>query len=139
MERAAEHCFWNGTTAYYLMGWQDEATMESILERLAGKQANRVRVLLYGRQYDHPWRQPVVQTDELKLTLNPWPARYPDDRTNPEFDLRCFNGDYWRKYERMLEAADRLHVQISVCFFIGGQQLPTPFAMWSEGEVRYYR
>ena len=137
--QSGDHYFWNGTTAYYLMGWKDDRIIEQSLSRLASKNVNRVRVLLYGRQYDHPWGQPIVQTDGFTMCLNPWPARYPDDPTLPEFDLSRFNIHYWRNYERMLEAAERHGIQVSVCFFIGGQQLAVPFAMWSEDEYRYYR
>ncbi|TVQ23517.1 MAG: DUF5060 domain-containing protein [Spirochaetaceae bacterium] len=136
---SGEHYYWNGTTAYYLMGYTDESVIDASLARLARKRVNRARVMLYGRQYDRPWGQPVVQSDAFSMCLNPWPARFPDDPTLPEFDLTRFNVEYWRKYERMLAAADRHGVQISVCFFIGAQQLAVPFAMWSEDEVRYYR
>ena len=137
--QSGKHCFCNGTTAYYLMGWNDEKTIQSILDRLAGKKINRVRVLLYGREYDQPWGQPVKATDEFGFCLNPWVCDFGDDPTNPNFDLARFNVAYWRKYERMVRYADTRNIQISVVFFIGGQPLAAPFAETSEDEYRYYR
>ncbi len=137
--RSGRRYFWNGTTAYYLMGWQDDGRIGSILERLASRKINRVRVLLYGREYDRPWGQPVEQSDAFQLLLDPWPARFPLDVTAPEFDLRRFNVHYWRRFERMLASADALGIQVSVCFFIGGQPLAVPYPMWTEDEYRYYR
>jgi hypothetical protein len=42
---SAEHYFWNGTTTYYLMGWDDHTIRQSI-DRLSRLQINRLRVLL---------------------------------------------------------------------------------------------
>ncbi len=134
-----EHYFWNGTTTYYLMGWEDDAVIAQAIDRLAALKVNRLRVLVYGRNQDQPWGQPVKTTPQFKLYLNPWPAARPDDVKNPGFDLTRFNVSFWQKYERMLRHARDRGVIVSVIFFIGGQVLPTPFAAYSEGEQRFYR
>jgi len=86
---------------YYLMGWDDETIRQSI-DRLHRLKINRLRVLVYGRNEPRPWGQPVVPTKNFKLHLNPWPAERPDDIKNPGFDLKRFNVEHWRKYERLL-------------------------------------
>lgn len=134
-----EHYFWNGTTTYYLMGWEDDAVIRQAIDRLAALKVNRLRVLVYGRNHDRPWGQPVKSTADFKLYLNPWPAARPDDIKNPGFDLTRFNVSFWQKYERMLRHARERDVIVSVIFFIGGQVLPTPFAAYSEDEQRFYR
>jgi len=134
-----EHYFLNGTTTYYLMGWQDDKTIEQIIDRLASYDINRLRVVLYGREFDRPWGTPVVNCEKFKMALNPWQAKFPDDITLPEYDMESFNVDYWQKYEKMLEYARQQDVIISVIFFIGAQPLCVPFAELSEEEYRYYR
>ena len=134
-----EHYFWNGTTTYYLMGWEDDAVIRRSIDRLAALKVNRLRVLVYGRNSDRPWDQPVKSTADFKLYLNPWPAARPDDVKNPGFDLQRFNVPFWQKYERMLRQARERDVIVSVIFFIGGQVLPTPFAAYSDDEQRFYR
>jgi hypothetical protein len=134
-----ERYFWNGTTTYYLMGWEDEEVIRQAIDRLARLKVNRLRVLVYGRNEDRPWGQPVKSTPGFKLYLNPWPAARPDDVKDPGFDLTRFNVLFWQKYERMLRYARERDVIVSVIFFIGGQVLPTPFAAYSEDEQRFYR
>jgi hypothetical protein len=134
-----EHYFWNGTTTYYLMGWQSDEAIRQIIDRLAVHKTNRLRVLVYGRNSDRPWGQPVRSTDGFRLYLNPWPAARPDDVKNPGFDLTRFDVSFWQRYERMLRHARERDVVVSVIFFIGGQVLPTPFAAYSDDEQRFYR
>lgn len=138
-EGTGEHYFWNGTTTYYLMGWEDFSDIEQIIDRLHGYQINRLRVLIYGRNKDKPWGQPVKSTEDFKLYLNPWPASQPHNIEEPQFDLSRFNIEYWRKYERLLRYAREKDVIVSVIFFIGGQIYPTPFKAYSEDEIRFYR
>ena len=47
-EGTGEHYFFNGTTAFWLMGWRDEWIINSALERLHKLKINRLRVLLAG-------------------------------------------------------------------------------------------
>ena len=135
---SGEHYFWNGTTTYYLMGWDDE-TIRRCIDRLAGYKINRLRVLLYGRNQPRPWGQPIVPTERFNLRLNPWPAQRPDDVATPGFHLTRFDVKHWQKYERLLRYARERDVIVSVIFYIGGQVLPTPFAAGSTEEDLYYR
>jgi hypothetical protein len=48
-EETREHYFFNGTTAFWLMGWRDEQVIRNSLARLSQLKVNRVRVLLSGR------------------------------------------------------------------------------------------
>ncbi len=137
-EGTGEHYFWNGTTSYYLMGWQEDDQIRTSIDRLSALKVNRIRVLVYGRNQDQPWGQPVKSTRQFKLYLNPWVAERPDDVAQPGFDLRRFSVDYWQRYERMLRYARDKGMVVSVIPFIGGQVLPTPFEAYSEEEQLYY-
>ena len=44
-----EHYFFNGTTAYWIMGWKDERGIRSSIDRLHRLKVNRMRVALSGR------------------------------------------------------------------------------------------
>ena len=134
-----EHYFWNGTTAYYLMGFEDEEEICRVIDRLHAHKVNRIRVMLYGRQWDRPWNMPVVSNESFHMTLNPWEAKFPRDVTMPGFDMTRFNVAHWQKYERMLSYAREKDMVVSVIFFIGAQPLPVPFQPFSEDEMRYYR
>jgi hypothetical protein len=59
-EGTGEHYFWNGTTTYFLMGWESDETIRRIIDRLADHKINRLRVLVYGRANDQPWRKPTT-------------------------------------------------------------------------------
>jgi hypothetical protein len=48
-EGTGEHYFFNGTTAYWLIGWSDERVIESAIERLHRLKINRIRVTIAGR------------------------------------------------------------------------------------------
>jgi hypothetical protein len=45
-----EHFFFNGTTAFFLMGWKDEHTIDFSIERLHRLKVNRIRVSIAGRE-----------------------------------------------------------------------------------------
>src|SRR6266700_2394569 len=45
-EGAGEHYFFNGTTAFWLMGWRDERTINNSIDRLRQLKINRLRVPL---------------------------------------------------------------------------------------------
>src|SRR5438552_1178423 len=47
-EGTGEHYFFNGTTAFWLMGWRDERIIQYCIERLHNLKINRIRVLLSG-------------------------------------------------------------------------------------------
>jgi len=134
-----DHYFWNGTTAYYLMGFEDEGEIYRIIDRLHSLKINRIRVMLYGRQWNKPWNMPIVANESFHMTLNPWQAKFPSDVTMPGFDMTRFNVSHWQKYERLLSYAREKDIIVSVIFFIGAQPLPVPFQPFSEDEMRYYR
>lgn len=108
-----EHYFLNGTTAFLLMGWDDEKIIRDALDRFHLLGVNRVRVLLDGRT-DHFWTEPIKPGGGFHAHLNPWIAKRPDDITNPGFDYSRFDIDCWRKFERMLKHARERDVIISV-------------------------
>jgi hypothetical protein len=60
-EGTGEHYFFNGTTAFWLMGWRDERVIRYSLERLHRLKVNRVRVLLSGRSWTM-YGEPVMNT-----------------------------------------------------------------------------
>ena len=47
-EGTGEHCFFNGTTAFWLMGWREDRIINHCIERLQRLKINRIRVLLSG-------------------------------------------------------------------------------------------
>jgi hypothetical protein len=110
-----EHYYLNGTTAFLLMGWDDEKTIREILDRFHSLDINRIRVLLDGRT-DHFWTEPIKPGSGFQSHVNPWMAKRSNDITNPGFDYARFNVDYWRKFERMLTYARERDTIISIIF-----------------------
>jgi hypothetical protein len=49
-EGTKEHYFFNGTTAFWLMGWREERIINNCIERLQRLKINRLRVLLSGAE-----------------------------------------------------------------------------------------
>jgi hypothetical protein len=72
-EGTGEHYFFNGTTAYWLMGWNDDRVIESSIERLHRLKVNRVRVTIAGRT-DLFFGEPVMPGDDWSPYLTPWPS-----------------------------------------------------------------
>ena len=67
-EGAGEHYFFNGTTAFWLMGWRDERVIRTSIERLHGLKVNRVRVLLDGAA-NILWGEPVMTDENFSITV----------------------------------------------------------------------
>jgi hypothetical protein len=132
----AEHYFLNGTTAFLLMGWDDERVIRSAIDRFASLSVNRIRVLLDGRT-DHFWSEPIAPGNGFQITLHPWEAKHPDDIWRPEFDYSRFDLAYWRKFERMLAYARARNIVVSVIFQWNDTNVH-PIA-GSEDERRYLR
>lgn len=130
-----EHYYLNGTTAFLLMGWEDEKVILDALNRLHSFDINRVRILLDGRS-DHFWTEPVKSTESFHLYLNPWVAERPDDIENPGFNYARFNIPYWQKFERMLKYAREKDIVVSVIF--GWNDTPIHPLAGSEDERRYF-
>lgn len=131
-----EHYFWNGTTTYWLQGWQDENTIFKIIDRLSSLKVNRMRVLLAGRASSF-WGEPIVPGRNFTFCLNPWMARNPSDVERPEFDYTRFNIPYWQKYERTLRHARDENMIVSVIFDIADSHVHP--AAGSADELRYFR
>ena len=129
-----EHYFLNGTTAFLLMGWDNEKVIQECISRLHRFDVNRIRVLLDGRT-DHFWTEPIKPGKDFYGHLNPWLSKRPGDVVKPEFDFTRFNIPYWQKFERMLNNARKNDVIISVIF--GWNDTPIHPIPGSEDERRY--
>ncbi len=136
-EGTGEHYFFNGTTAYLLTGWDDEAVIRAALDRFQRYRVNRVRVLLNGRPSYSLWGEPIVPDMGFRLAVNPWPAQRPDDLCYPGFDYRRFELPHWQKFERMLRYARDRDIVISIVLDWGDSK-EHPQA-GGEDERRYYR
>lgn len=142
-EGTGEHYFWNGTTTYWLMGWDDETIRRSI-DRLHRLKVNRLRVVIHGRvESGQSWHEHVYPTEDFTFLLNPWEAARPDSVSDPGFDVTRFNVEHWQKYERLLAYARERDMVISVIFYVDGAKPGVdPFGKANAGnedEQRYYR
>ena len=72
-EGTGEHYFFNGTTAYWLMGWRDDQVIRDSIERLRRLKINRMRVTIAGRTNTY-YGEPVMDGDRWSPFLTPWPA-----------------------------------------------------------------
>jgi len=123
-EGTGEHYFFNGTTAYWLVGWRDERVIQYSLDRLHRLKLNRLRVTLAGRT--NVWYgEPVMMGANWTVFSTPWPRTTPGDImhqgldysrvfSNPGFDYSRFDVAYWQKFERMLGYARERNMVISV-------------------------
>jgi hypothetical protein len=142
-EGTGEHYFWNATTTYWLLGWDDETICTSI-DRLHKLKVNRLRTAICGRvKNGRAWFENVFPTDKFKFILNPWMAQRPDSVENPGFDVTRFNIPHWQKIERMLRYARGKDMLISIIFYVDGARPGVdPFGkerMGKEDEQRYYQ
>ncbi|MHB0999225.1 MAG: apiosidase-like domain-containing protein [Armatimonadota bacterium] len=138
-----EHYFWNGTTTYWLMGWDERGIREAI-ERLHRLKVNRIRVAVSGRVKDaRGWFENVYPTTRFTFLLNPWVAKRPESVEDPGFDVTRFNVAYWRKYEELVRFAQKRNIIVSVVFYVDGMRPGVdPFGksgMGGPDEQRYYR
>lgn len=144
-EGTGEHYFWNGTTTYWLLGWQDEGVIRQAIDRLARLKVNRIRVALCGRTTSgERWFEPmVVNTDKFQYRLNPWIAERPESVENPGFDVTRYNVPFWQKCERVLQYARDKGLIVSIIYYVDGRDPGVdPFGkarMGCEEEQRYYR
>ena len=142
-EGTQERYFWNGTTAYWLAGW-DESTITQIVERLDRLKVTRVRAALNGRVHDgKAWFEEVYPTTNFSFLLNPWVAKDPASVEAPGFDVTRFNVAHWQKYEHLLQEARKRDLIVSVVFYVDGSRPGVdPFGkdgMGGPDEQRYYR
>jgi hypothetical protein len=131
-----EHYFFNGTTAFWLMGWRDERTIQYSVERLHRLQVNRIRVAVAGRTNTF-YGEPVMIGSSWTVFLTPWPAEKTDDFSHPGFDYSRFNVSYWQKYERMLKFARDRDMIISLVLDMSDGKIHP--AAGSEDEHRFIR
>ena len=142
-EGTGEHYFWNGTTTYWLLGW-DDVNIRANIDRLHRLKVNRLRTAICGRvKNGRAWFENVYPTNEFRFILNPWVAERPDSVEDPGFDVTRFNLPHWRKIERMLRHAREKDMVISIIFYVDGARPGVdPFGkarMGGEDEQRYYR
>jgi hypothetical protein len=135
-EGMAEHYFFNGTTAFWLVGWRDERHIEYSIERLRKMKINRLRVLVAGNANIF-WGEPVMTGENFTYALRPWLAKEPESYDHPGIDFTRFNIPYWQKWERMLRFARERDVIISVIQDISTHKAQP--AEYSEDERRYLR
>ena len=143
-EGTGEHYFWNGTTTYWLLGWEEEGVITASLDRLAALKVNRVRVAINGRTGSGArWHEPQVVTDEkFKLRLDPWIAANPANLEEPNFDTTRYAIPFWQKCERMLRHARKLDIIVDLIFYLDGEDKGVdPFGKdraGSDDEKHYY-
>jgi hypothetical protein len=135
-EGTGEHYFFNGTTAYWLMGWREERIIKFCLERLHQLKVNRLRVLLSG-DANMFWGEPVMIGENFTMMLRPWPAQSPGSYERPGIDYTRFDPSYWQRFERMLLTARDRDMIISVVMEISVSGA-NPVA-GSEDELRFFR
>jgi Protein of unknown function (DUF4038)/Domain of unknown function (DUF5060) len=135
-EGTGEHYFFNGTTAFWLMGWREDRVINSIVERLHGLKINRIRALVAGAT-NILWGEPVMPGENFSLFLRPWIAEAPTSLDHPGIDFSRFDTAYWQKWERMLRFARDRNVIISAILDISTHKAQP--AAGSEDERRYVR
>jgi hypothetical protein len=135
-EGTGEHYFFNGTTAFWLMGWNDENTIRYSIERFHRLKINRVRTLLAGAANIY-WGEPVMTGSNFSMMLRPWVAEAPESFDSPGIDYSRFNIPYWQKWERMARFARDRDMIVSAILDISTHKAQP--AAGSEDERRYIR
>jgi hypothetical protein len=135
-EGTREHYFFNGTTAYWLMGWSDEKVIYAVIERLYNLKINRVRVTVAGRTNVF-YGEPVMVGPNWTVFITPWPAHLPEDIFHPGFDYTRFYLPYWQKFERALRLARDRDIIISLVLDMDNSRIHPEAG--SEDERRFLR
>ncbi|HKQ38987.1 MAG TPA: DUF5060 domain-containing protein [Verrucomicrobiae bacterium] len=143
-EGTGDHFFYNGTTAYWLLGFTDERVIRESIDRLARLKVTRIRSALSARTTSGMrWKEPMVVSDDaFQFRLEPWPAARPHDIQNPGYDVTRFNLEHFRKAERMLAHANKRDLQVSLIFALDvADKGVDPFKgnTGNVDEQRYYR
>jgi Protein of unknown function (DUF4038)/Domain of unknown function (DUF5060)/Putative collagen-binding domain of a collagenase len=118
-----EHYFFNGTTAYWLVGWRDDHVIQYSLERLHRLKVNRLRVTIAGREAVTFFGEPVMTGPNWTLLIAAWPGKNVDDPLHPGFDYTRFNLPYWQKFDRMLKFARDRDMIISLVLDMGDSKV----------------
>ena len=129
-----EHYFFNGTTAYFLLGWKDDRTIQYSIDRLHRLKVNRLRVTIAGRENTF-FGEPVMNGENFTTFPTPWPAERADDLYHPGFDYTRFDLDYWRKWERALRYARDRDMTVSLVLDMNDNRVHP--AAGSEDERRF--
>jgi hypothetical protein len=136
-EGTGEHYYFNGATAYWLMGWRDDSVIQNSIERLHRLKINRVRVTVAGRT-NLFYGEPVMNGPNWTLFITPWPAKSPEDIYHPGFDYRRFDVAYWQKFDRALRyARDRDMIISLVLDMNDGRVHPAAFSADERRFIRY--
>lgn len=114
-EGTGEHYFFNGTTAYWLMGWKDENIIRSSIERLHALKVNRMRVTIAGRTNVF-YGEAVMNGPDWTVNVTPWPTKDASDTYHPGFDYKRFDLAYWQKFDRALRFARDHDMVFSLVF-----------------------
>ena len=140
-----EHYFYNGTTAYWLLGYRDDGVIREAIDRLSQHKINRIRIALSARTKDGGrWKEDQVKPSrDFQFRIEPWPAARPEDIENPGYDVTRFKLETFRKCEALLRHAREKEMVVSLIFRLDAQDPGVdPFglnAQGNEGEERYYR
>ncbi len=135
-EGTGEHYFFNGTTAYWLMGWQDDKIIQSSIERLHKLKINRMRVTVAGRT-NLFFGEPVMTGPNWTVFITPWPAQNAEDIFHPGFDYSRFHVAYWQKFDRALKYARERDMVISLVLDMNDSRVHP--AAFSADEYRFIR
>jgi len=135
-EGTGKHFFFNGTTAFWLMGWKHDRTIDYSISRLHRLKINRIRVTLAGRT-DKFYGEPVMIGKNWTVDLSPWPAKDANDFLHPGFDCSRFNVSYWQKWDRMLRFARAENMNISIVFDMNDSAIHP--AAGSPDEYRFFK
>jgi hypothetical protein len=131
-----EHFFFNGTTAYFLMGWKEEHVINFSIERLHRLKVNRMRVAIAGREATF-FGEPVMNGPAWSVFLVPWRGENPEDYTHPGWDYTRFNVSYWQRFDRMLKFARERDMNISLVLDMNDSHVHPDAG--SEDEHRFIR
>ncbi len=132
-----EHYFFNGTTAYWLVGWRDDHVIQYSVDRLHRLKVNRMRVTIAGREASTFFGEPVMMGPDWTALVAAWPAQNADDPLHPGFDYTRFNVSYWQKFDRMLRFALDRDMIISLVLDMGDSRIHPDAG--SEDERRFIR
>jgi hypothetical protein len=133
-EGTGEHYFFNGTTAFWLMGWKDESVIQKSIARLHDLEVNRIRVTIAGRTNNF-YGEPAVIGPNWTVDVTAWPARTAEDIFHPGFDYSRFDLSYWQKFERALKFARDRDMIFSLVLDMNDSRVHP--AAGSEDELRF--
>jgi Protein of unknown function (DUF4038)/Domain of unknown function (DUF5060) len=166
-EGTGEHYFFNGATAYWLVGWADDRIIESSIERLHRLKVNRLRVTIAGRTSTY-FGEPVMSGPNWTSLVAPWPTDRGlrllhlagrvgqrgglnwsvfdalaglgdvEDIYHPGFDYSRFRVSYWQKFERALRYARDRDVIVSLILDMNDSKVhPGAGSMDEQRFIRY--